>query len=84
MNSERLGNVERIYEEQIASLVDLLKARRKELGLAQWQLGKLANVCPKTISKMERHAWLPSIRTMLLLAEAMDMKLSFDFQVKVS
>ncbi len=82
MNSHCLGNVEEIYQQTMAGLVEQLKKRRKEKGLTQVELGKLAMVDPKTINKIETGKWLPSMRSLMLMSEALDMTLFFDLRIK--
>ncbi|BCO16197.1 helix-turn-helix transcriptional regulator_gp144 [Bacillus phage vB_BceM_WH1] len=82
MNSHCLGNVEEIYQQTMVGLVEQLKKRRQEKGLTQKQLSKLATIDTKTIQKIETGKWLPSMRSLMLMSEALDMTLFFDLRIK--
>lgn len=82
MNSHCLGNVEEIYQQTMAGLVEQLKKRRQEKGLTQKQLSELATIDTKTIQKIETGKWLPSMRSLMLMSEALDMTVFFDLRIK--
>lgn len=53
------------------------KARREELNLSQRQLAELVNMPQKTISRLENGLNIPKISTLLVIAEALKLDLSF-------
>lgn len=66
----------------MAGLVEQLKKRRQEKGLTQKQLSELATIDTKTIQKIETGKWLPSMRSLMLMSEALDMTVFFDLRIK--
>lgn len=54
-----------------------IKAERKKLGLTQEGLAELVNVSPHYIYEIERGMKSPSMETMVLLAEKMELSIDY-------
>lgn len=68
-------------EEQIGSHIARL---RKEREITQEQLAELVNMAPETISRIERGASVPSLKTLEKISEALhtSLKMLFDFKYR--
>lgn len=54
-----------------------LKAERKRLGLTQGRLAELVNVSPHYIYEIERGLKSPSMETMVMIAEKMELSIDY-------
>ena len=57
------------------NLGEVIKKRRKELGITQPHLAELANISKNTLYKLERGQSNPSIRIVSKIAEVLGMEL---------
>jgi y4mF family transcriptional regulator len=64
----------------VTALGEILRSRRKELGITQPHLAELADVSTNTLYKLERGQGNPSLDVLNKLAETLGMELSL--QVK--
>lgn len=64
----------------VTTLGEILRSRRKELGITQPHLAELADVSTNTLYKLERGQGNPSLDVLNRLAETLGMELSL--QVK--
>jgi len=64
----------------VTTLGEILRSRRKELGITQPHLAELADVSTNTLYKLERGQGNPSLDVLNKLAETLGMELSL--QVK--
>ena len=55
----------------MASMGDIISAKRKELGMTQNELASKLNVTDKAVSKWERNASCPDVATIPQLAEVL-------------
>ncbi len=72
----------RAYAEQLQPFVDLAKAvvgARIERNLTQQELSKLTGVAQSDISRLESCEGNPSLKTLIRIAEGMDMRLQVSF-----
>lgn len=72
----------RAYAEQLQSFADLAKAvvgARIERNLTQQELSKLTGVAQSDISRLESCEGNPSLKTLIRIAEGMDMRLQVSF-----
>lgn len=60
---------------EISEIRRAIIQRRKERGLTQEQLGKLARVSRELISRFENHAHDIGLRRLLRLSEALDLEM---------
>lgn len=63
-------------DEVVRCVVAILATRRASLGWSQRRLAAKAGVDPKTVSLIERGVRSPTLFTLVLLANAMDLPLS--------
>jgi len=63
-------------QKTVQGVIDLLKKRRKTLEWSQRALAARAGLDPKTVNLIERGDRSPTLLTLFLLSEAMDMQLS--------
>ena len=61
-------------------LGEYLRRKRKALGLTQERLAELCDLTPEHISGIERGRRLPSVKTLLRMAEALNVSLPEAFQ----
>jgi len=59
-------------------LGEIIKSRRKELGITQPHLAELANVSTNTIYKLERGQANPSLDVLNKLAEVLGMEIKLE------
>lgn len=72
----------RAYAEQMQPFADLAKAvvgARIERNLTQQELSKLTGVAQSDISRLESCEGNPSLKTLIRIAEGMDMHLQISF-----
>lgn len=72
----------RAYAEQMQPFADLAKAvvcARIERNLTQQELSKLTGVAQSDISRLESCEGNPSLKTLIRIAEGMDMRLQVSF-----
>lgn len=72
----------RAYAEQMQAFADLAKAvvgARIERNLTQQELSKLTGVAQSDISRLESCEGNPSLKTLIRIAEGMDMRLQVSF-----
>lgn len=72
----------RAYAEQMQPFADLAKAvvgARLERNLTQQELSKLTGVAQSDISRLESCEGNPSLKTLVRIAEGMDMRLQVSF-----
>lgn len=72
----------RAYAEQMQPFADLAKAvvgARLERNLTQQELSKLTGVAQSDISRLESCEGNPSLKTLIRIAEGMDMRLQVSF-----
>jgi DNA-binding XRE family transcriptional regulator len=72
----------RAYAEQLQPFADLAKAvvgARIERNLTQQELSKLTGVAQSDISRLESCEGNPSLKTLIRIAEGMDMRLQVSF-----
>ena len=72
----------RVYAEQLQPFADLAKAvvgARIERNLTQQELSKLTGVAQSDISRLESCEGNPSLKTLIRIAEGMDMRLQVSF-----
>lgn len=72
----------RAYAEQMQPFADLAKAvvgARIERNLTQQKLSKLTGVAQSDISRLESCEGNPSLKTLIRIAEGMDMRLQVSF-----
>lgn len=72
----------RAYVEQMQPFADLAKAvvgARIERNLTQQELSKLTGVAQSDISRLESCEGNPSLKTLIRIAEGMDMRLQVSF-----
>ena len=72
----------RAYAEQMQPFADLAKAvvgARIEKNLTQQELSKLTGVAQSDISRLESCEGNPSLKTLIRIAEGMDMRLQVSF-----
>ena len=72
----------RAYAEQMQPFADLAKAvvgARIERNLTQQELSKLTGVSQSDISRLESCEGNPSLKTLIRIAEGMDMRLQVSF-----
>lgn len=72
----------RAYAEQMQPFADLAKAvvgARLERNLTQQELSKLTGVAQSDISRLESCEGNPSLKTLIRIAEGMDMRLQVFF-----
>lgn len=72
----------RAYAEQMQPFADLAKAvvgARIERNLTQQDLSKLTGVAQSDISRLESCEGNPSLKTLIRIAEGMDMRLQVSF-----
>lgn len=72
----------RAYAEQLQPFADLAKAvvgARIERNLTQHELSKLTGVAQSDISRLESCEGNPSLKTLIRIAEGMDMRLQVSF-----
>ena len=63
------------------SIMQALIDARKQSGLTQKQLAERTGIAQADISRLERGAGNPSLKTLHRLAEGMGMRLKIDFQM---
>lgn len=62
--------------EDIARIVDILRARREELGLSQWELAIRTGSSQSRISEIETGATVnPGVSSLAVIARALGMRL---------
>jgi len=64
----------------IQDLGELIKSRRKELGITQPHLAELANVSTNTLYKLERGRGNPSLEVLNKLAEILGMEITLEIK----
>lgn len=72
----------RAYAEQMQPFADLAKAvvgARLERNLTQQELSRLTGVAQSDISRLESCEGNPSLKTLIRIAEGMDMRLQVSF-----
>lgn len=72
----------RAYAEQLQPFADLAKAvvgARIERNLTQQELSKLTGVAQSDISRLESCEGNPSLKTLIRIAEGLDMRLQVSF-----
>ena len=72
----------RAYAEELQPFVDIAKAvvgARIERNLTQQELSKLTGVAQSDISRLESCEGNPSLKTLIRIAEGMDMRLQVSF-----
>jgi transcriptional regulator with XRE-family HTH domain len=62
------------------SLIGRLKEKREKLGYSKRKVAALAGLDPKAITFLERGERIPSVATLLRLADALDVELSEEFR----
>lgn len=63
------------------SVLNNIKELRKECGLSQYQLSKLAGLSPSTISDIENGKQIPSQISMLLISKALELEVTEVFNL---
>ena len=63
------------------SVLNNIKELRREYGLSQYQLSKLAGLSPSTISDIENGKHIPSQISMMLISKALDLKVTEVFNL---
>ena len=66
----------RIYQAALDQLAGNIKKRRAELGISQEDLALQSGIDRTFVSKIERSIANPSLKTILDIAEALDISLS--------
>ena len=71
-----------MHIQNIQSLVESVKKRRKELGISQVELAQLCNLSVNGISKFESNAGEREVKlsTLFKLSEVLGFKLSLEFE----
>jgi len=64
----------------IQDLGELIKSRRKELGITQPHLAELAKVSTNTLYKLERGRGNPSLEVLNKLAEILGMEITLEIK----
>jgi len=64
------------------SLISALKARREMLQVTQEQLAELSGVSPRTLKAFESGKGNPTLETLVKLADALGLELSFQIKQK--
>ena len=62
----------------VTHLGEIIKSRRKELGITQPHLSELADISTNTLYKLERGQGNPSLDVLNKLAEVLGMKLTLE------